>query len=151
MPKLDLQTIDQTPWVKVTEGAETRIPFVSFTQQLFVLHSRFSPGYTSGRHRHTGPVHVATVSGAWKYVEHDEVIRAGDYLFEPTGSVHTLEVLETNDCPTEFWAIVHGALEYLDHDSRVLNILDARAAWDMYAQACAASNQEVLQPAGWEG
>ena len=35
-------------------------------------------------------------AGAWKYAEYPEVNRAGSYLFEPAGSIHTLTVLEDN-------------------------------------------------------
>ena len=46
------------------------------------------------RHRHTGPVHVFTMAGAWKYLEYEDVNRAGSYLYEPANSTHTFSVIE---------------------------------------------------------
>ena len=45
------------------------------------------------RHRHSGPVHAFTLRGEWHYLEHDWIARTGDYVFEPPGETHTLDVL----------------------------------------------------------
>ena len=42
------------------------------------------------RHRHPAPVHGFVLKGSWRYLEHDWVANAGDYVFEPPGETHTL-------------------------------------------------------------
>jgi hypothetical protein len=42
------------------------------------------------RHAHPSPVHAYVLSGVWHYAERDWVARAGDFLVEPAGDIHTL-------------------------------------------------------------
>ena len=44
------------------------------------------------RHRHPAPVHGYVIIGSWRYLEHNWTAKAGDYVFEPPGEVHTLTV-----------------------------------------------------------
>jgi 2,4'-dihydroxyacetophenone dioxygenase len=125
----------KVPWVDLRNGTAIRVPHVDVEQDFFILNSRLEPSYRSGRHRHSGSVFVLTLRGAWRYLEHDDVMRPGSYLYEPAGSIHTLQVLEDNQEPTEFWAVVHGALEYLDELDNPIGTLDASAASALYSQA----------------
>jgi 2,4'-dihydroxyacetophenone dioxygenase len=65
------------------------------------------------RHLHPAPVHGYVIKGAWRYLEHDWVARAGMYVFEPPGEVHTLVVDEGID---EMITLFHvcAALIYCD-------------------------------------
>ena len=65
------------------------------------------------RHRHPAPVHGFVLKGSWRYLEHDWVARAGDYVFEPPGETHTLVVPEGE---TEMITLftVNGAMIYVD-------------------------------------
>jgi hypothetical protein len=69
------------------------------------------------RHRHPAPVHGYVIKGAWRYLEHDWVARAGMYVFEPPGEVHTLVV---DDDVEEMITLFHvsGALVYYDEHDR---------------------------------
>lgn len=42
------------------------------------------------RHAHPCPVHAYVLSGQWRYQERDWIAKAGDFLLEPPGDVHTL-------------------------------------------------------------
>ena len=72
-------------------------------------------------HRHTGPVWGYTISGAWKYKEYDYVNRAGSFLYEPAGSVHTLQCIEDD---TNVWFHMYGANLNLDADGNVESVAD---------------------------
>ena len=65
------------------------------------------------RHRHPAPVHGYVIKGSWRYLEHNWIARAGMYVFEPPGEVHTLVV--DDDVP-EMITFFHvsGALIYFD-------------------------------------
>lgn len=65
------------------------------------------------RHRHPAPVHGYVIKGAWRYLEHDWVARAGMYVFEPPGEMHTLVVDEGVEEMITFFHVA-GALIYFD-------------------------------------
>ena len=56
------------------------------------------------------------MSGAWKYKEYDYVNRAGSFLYEPAGSVHTLTCIEDN---TRVWFQMYGVNLNLDEDGNI--------------------------------
>ncbi len=88
------------------------------------------------RHKHTGPVYAYTTRGAWKYKEYSYVNRAGSFLYEPAGSVHTLQVLEDD---THVWFQIYGANLNLDADGNIESILDASNVLATYLALCEAA------------
>lgn len=110
------------PFVDIGGGNRLKVIQVDHAQGLWIVENVFQPGCPVPRHRHTGPVYAFTVSGAWHYREYpDDVSRAGSFLFEPAGSVHTLEVLEPD---THIWFQMYGVNLNLDEDDRVESIYD---------------------------
>jgi quercetin dioxygenase-like cupin family protein len=75
------------------------------------------------RHRHPGPVHGFVLKGSWRYLEHDWVARAGTYVFEPPGVIHTLSVDADTDEMITFFNVA-GAMIYLDADGRQVGYED---------------------------
>ncbi|VVT10330.1 2,4'-dihydroxyacetophenone dioxygenase family protein [Erythrobacter sp. EC-HK427] len=73
------------------------------------------------RHAHPCPVHAYVLSGSWKYAERDWTAKAGAYLFEPPGDIHTLIGLPGGS-ETLFW--IGGALIELDEEGRTLGHSD---------------------------
>ena len=76
-------------------------------------------------HRHTGPVFGYTTAGAWKYKEYDYVNRAGSFLYEPAGSIHTLQCIEDD---TDVWFHMYGSNLNLDADGNVESVTDGASA-----------------------
>ncbi len=90
-------------------------------------------------HKHTGSVLAFTLSGSWKYLEYpDDVNRAGSYLFEPAGSVHTLHVPADNHEITDVFFAIHGANLNLDAAGNVTSVIDAGGIRDFYLAMCEA-------------
>jgi 2,4'-dihydroxyacetophenone dioxygenase len=87
-------------------------------------------------HRHTGPVWGYTNSGAWKYKEYDYVNRAGSFLYEPAGSVHTLMVPEDTVGMTDVWFQIYGANLNLDPDGNIEMVTDASTVLRSYMNRC---------------
>ena len=81
---------DELPWVDIGDGSLLKVLQIKEREGLWVIRNRFMPGYDVQTHKHTGPVYAFTMSGAWCYKESDFVNRAGSFLYEPAGSVHTL-------------------------------------------------------------
>jgi 2,4'-dihydroxyacetophenone dioxygenase len=116
----------ELPFVKFGDDIETQLVHVRLSEGLWVARSRFRPGCVLQTHRHTGPVLGFTMGGAWHYRESaEQVNRAGSYLFEPAGSVHTLEALPDSDGPADAWFAIWGANLNLDADGNVESIADA--------------------------
>ena len=69
------------------------------------------------RHRHPMLVVGYVIKGRWFYREHDWVANEGDFVYEPPGETHTLEV--PADCAEmiTFFNIA-GAMIYLDEQGR---------------------------------
>ncbi len=86
-------------------------------------------------HRHTGPVWGYTTSGAWKYKEYEYVNRAGSFLYEPAGSIHTLQCVED---ATHVWFHMYGANINLDENGEVASVVDGSIALQGYIAQCEA-------------
>jgi 2,4'-dihydroxyacetophenone dioxygenase len=82
------------------------------------------------RHRHPAPVHGFVLKGSWRYLEHDWVANAGDYVFEPPGETHTLVVDEGIDEMITFFNI-SGAMIYLDESGRQVGFEDVHTKIEM--------------------
>jgi quercetin dioxygenase-like cupin family protein len=134
-PTAILRHVDDLPFVDVGDGNLLQLDLAS---GVWTVRTRFVPGTTVQTHRHTGSVHAFTQTGRWHYLEYpDDVNRAGSYLFEPAGSVHTLHVPADNTEVTDVWFIVHGANLNLDGAGNVVSVSDAHSHLARYRALCA--------------
>ena len=121
---------------------------VNIEAGLWVIRTRFAPGTTVQKHKHTGEIFAFTNSGSWYYLEYpDDINTAGSYLFEPAGSIHTLHVPDTNTEDTEVCFVMNGANLNLNSQDEVESVLDAGAILDVYHAMCEAQGKprpEVL-------
>ncbi|MCI3948851.1 MAG: cupin [Acidimicrobiales bacterium] len=127
---------DDLPWVDIGDGSKLKVLQVRSDEGLWIVQNVFTAGYTVPTHRHTGPVWGYTISGAWHYKEYDYVNRAGSFLYEPAGSVHTLEALEDD---TVVWFQMYGANLNLDADGNVESIFDGPGTLAAYYALCEAA------------
>lgn len=128
---------DELPWVSLVEGVSFQLLQVDIEHALWVLRTRFAPGVTVQRHKHTGEVFAFTLKGAWRYLEYPEINRAGSYLFEPAGSIHTLHALADNPEDTEVWFAIRGANLNLTPEGKVESVTDAAKILQVYERECA--------------
>jgi len=129
---------EELPFVDLGDGSTLQLLQVDLDAGLWVIRNKFAPGALVQTHKHTGQVFAFTQAGAWKYAEYPEVNRAGSYLFEPAGSVHTLTVLEDNAEETDVWFAIYGANLNLDADGQVEMVIDAGMILDVYLAMCEA-------------
>jgi 2,4'-dihydroxyacetophenone dioxygenase len=129
---------EDLPFVPFTDGVVFQLLQVDVEFGLWVVRTKFDPGVTIQRHRHTGEVYAVTFSGAWKYLEYPDTInRAYSYLFEPAGSIHTLTTdVEGVDEVTDVWFAIRGANLNLDDDGKVDSVLDAGRILKLYEDEC---------------
>jgi 2,4'-dihydroxyacetophenone dioxygenase len=124
------------PFVDLGDGSDLQLLQCDVEAGLWVIRTRFQPGYVVQTHKHTGEVFAFTISGSWKYAEYPEVNTAGSYLFEPAGSVHTLTVPADNSGLTDVWFAIRGANLNLDADGNVTTVIDAGTIRDFYLAMC---------------
>ena len=127
---------DELPWVDIGDGSKLKVIQVKEREGLWIVENIFQAGYVVQKHRHTGPVWGYTVSGGWKYQEYEYVNRAGSFLYEPAGSVHTLECIEDN---TQAWFHMYGANLNLDADGNVESVIDGAGTLAYYYAMCEAT------------
>jgi len=130
---------DDIPFVDLGDGSELQLLQVDVELGLWVIRTRFQPGYLVPTHKHTGAVHAFTISGRWKYLEYPEENTAGSYLYEPAGSVHTLTVPEDVEGVTDVWFTIYGANLNLDEAGNVTTVIDAGLIRDAYFGLCEAA------------
>lgn len=128
--------VDDLPFVDLGDGSDLQLLQCDVEAGLWVVRTRFQPGYAVQTHKHTGEVFALTLSGSWKYAEYPEVNTAGSYLYEPAGSVHTLTVPEANDEVTDVWFAIRGANLNLDEAGNVTSVVDAGGIRDFYLAMC---------------
>ena len=120
---------DDLPFVDIGGGNLLKVIRVDAAEGLWIVENVFQRGFAVQTHRHTGPVFGYTTSGAWHYREYDYVNRAGSFLYEPAGSVHTLEVLKDD---TQVWFHMYGANLNLREDGTVESITDGASTLAAY-------------------
>jgi 2,4'-dihydroxyacetophenone dioxygenase len=132
--------IDELPFVPVSEGVELQLLHVDLTNGLWINRTRLQPGANVVTHFHAGMVLAVTLQGKWYYRESpDQMNKAGSYLFEPAGSVHTLQAAADVVGPTIAWFAIWGPNINLNENGEVQTILDARAVLTIYRARCAAA------------
>ena len=82
------------------------------------------------RHRHPMVVVGYVIKGRWFYREHDWVANAGDFVYEPPGEIHTLEVPADCEEMITFFNI-SGAMIYLDDHGNQVGYEDVFTKLDM--------------------
>ncbi len=126
---------DDLPFVEIGGGSKLRLLQVKRGEGLWVVENVFQAGYEVQTHRHTGPVWGYTYQGAWKYKEYDYVNRAGSFLYEPAGSVHTLQAVENE---TRVFFHMYGSNLNLDANGKVESEANGRITLEFYYAACQA-------------
>ena len=124
---------DELPFVDIGGGNKLKVLQVKEREGLWIVENVFMSGFEVQKHRHTGPVWGYTTSGAWKYKEYDYVNRAGSFLYEPAGSVHTLQCIEDD---TRVWFHMYGVNLNLDAAGNVESVADGTGTLAFYLAMC---------------
>mgnify|MGYP003546882721 FL=1 len=125
---------DELPWIDIGDGSKLRVLQGKPKEGLWIVENIFQAGYEVEMHKHTGPVWGYTRSGAWKYKEYDYVNRAGSFLYEPAGSVHTLQCIEDD---TQVWFQMYGSNISLDATGNITMVVDGAGTLEFYYAVCA--------------
>ena len=75
-----------------------------------------------------------TIKGAWRYLEHDWVSRAGGTVYETAGSAHTPE--SCGDEEAEIFFVIVGELLFLDDDGNIVARENHLTSMERYLAYC---------------
>ena len=125
----------ELPFVDIGDGSKLKVLMVKEKEGLWIVENIFAAGYQVQTHKHTGPVFGYTTSGAWKYKEYGYVNRAGSFLYEPAGSVHTLVSVEDQ---TQVWFQMYGSNLNLRPDGSIESVYDGAGTLAAYYALCEA-------------
>lgn len=114
---------DERIWVPQAENVWFRPLLLNTVQGEWVNLLRVRRSGMLSRHVHPAPVHGYVIKGEWRYLEHDWIARAGMYVFEPPGEVHTLVV---DDGVEEMITLFHvsATLIYCDEHGAAIDYDD---------------------------
>ena len=115
---------EHLPWAEIGPGVEMKMLRRGQADGVYTMLNRFEPGFVAPTHLHLGDVHAYTIQGRWHYREYDWVAAAGDYVFEPSGSVHTLIIPEDNTEPTIALFTIANGIEIYDDNGDILMTQD---------------------------
>ena len=121
------------PWVPLSPGKAFKPLRFLREDRGFVELLRLDRGEAIPLHRHTGEVHALNIEGS-RELSTGEIIRPGDYVYEPAGNVDSWRVV--GDERLVVLVVVMGAVEYLDDDGRVTKRYTARTLMDAYREHC---------------
>jgi 2,4'-dihydroxyacetophenone dioxygenase len=125
---------DESPWVPFVENVYIRHLAFDVRGSAFCNILWVKKGGRLGRHRHRGPVFACTLEGSWRYLEYDWVARAGSYVHESPGAIHTLVSDDPNGMKTFFW--LTASLEFYDDNDKLLDTLDVFWFINHYVSYC---------------
>lgn len=129
---------DELVWVPQTENVWFRPLLLNTVSGGWCNLLRVRRSGVLSRHRHPMLVVGYVIRGRWFYREHDWVANEGDFVYEPPGEIHTLEV--PADCPEMITFFnISGAMIYLDADGRQIGYEDVFTKIEM----CRAHYEQV--------
>ena len=120
---------DDLPFALLPDGSKLKVLQVREKEGLWIIQTIFQAGYEVQTHKHTGPVYAYTTRGAWRYKEYEYVNRAGSFLYEPAGSIHTLQCIEDE---TDVWFHMYGSNLNLDADGNIESVFDGPGTLEAY-------------------
>ena len=144
-PPTTIALTDSIPWVELYEGIEMKMLRRGEASGTYTLMNRFAPGIELPKHRHVGAVHGYTLAGEWGYREYDWLSPAGGYVFEPSGSIHTLYVPAAAVEQAVVLFVIEEALILMDENDEEFMRQDAETIDAMYRGCLEARGIEYPQ------
>ena len=122
-------------WMPVGDNGHSRPLVYDTGAGSWISILRMRGAGTIQRHRHASPVTAWTLDGSWGYREHDWVARAGSFVYEPAGHIHTLYIHPEQGHMTAVFHIF-GPLVYVTADGVAEDYEDVFVRIERYAAHC---------------
>jgi 2,4'-dihydroxyacetophenone dioxygenase len=124
---------DAMMWIPGASGKSSKPLRFLRDNQGFIELLRLDPGAVMPLHRHTGEVHAFNVQGS-RQLGTGEIIRSGDYVYEPEANVDTWKIVGNE--PLVVLVLVKGEVEYLGSDGSVMERVSGATQWEAYCRHC---------------
>ncbi len=131
----------ESPWMVYVEGIYIRYTMFDVRQGQWGLILKTDGPAELGRHKHRSPVNGITLAGSWGYREYDWVARAGSYIHESPGAIHTLYC--DDPAGMEAYFMMTGTVEYFDEADNIIETQDIFYAINLYLKHCEANGLPV--------
>ena len=139
---IDVESLPWVPFAPYTDEAHVKLLKVNPVSGEWVTLLR-APSYLQlPKHHHSGSVMVYTISGSWRYLEHDWVATAGSFVYETAGTQHTpIGVGDEEVCTLN---IVMGDWNLIGPEGQVLAIENWKSMVDRYVNYCKSRGIEQM-------
>jgi hypothetical protein len=136
-------SIDDLPWVPQGENVWFKPLRFDIAHGRWVNLLKVTRAGRINRHRHAGgQVLGYVIQGQWRYLERAWEARAGTFVYEPPGDIHTLVVEGSEEMQTLF--ILEGVIQYLDDSDQIIYQDDVFSKLDRYLTYCRKNGVEPL-------
>lgn len=119
-----VENIPWTPWVM--DGVEYKLLSVDKRSGGFTCMLRVAPNTVAPVHKHLGAIELYVISGDI-YYDADDIGRAGDYMYEAAGDIHSPK----SDTGCVLFIVFHGPIAGLNSDGSIAAIVDGEFMLDM--------------------
>ncbi|WIT11579.1 2,4'-dihydroxyacetophenone dioxygenase family protein [Paucibacter sediminis] len=140
---IDDESLPWLPFTPYSEGVQLKVFRVDPVRGEMILLLRAPAGLNLPRHHHSGALIVFTVSGRWKYREHDWIAGPGSVVFETAAAIHTPEALG-HAGETLTFNVIAGDLSFLDEHGQVLAVENWKTVMQRYLAYCAHAGVEPM-------
>jgi hypothetical protein len=123
-----------SPWIVLAPGVYVRYTMFDVVTGVWGLMIKTLGPAQLGQHKHRSPVTAMTLQGSWGYREYDWVARAGSYVYESPGAIHTL-YCDDPEGMTAFF-VMSGTAEYYDEDGNIAEMQDIFHSINLYLEHC---------------
>jgi len=131
---IDAESMPWMPFVPYTNDVLLKLLKVDPIRGEWITLLKAPAGLQLPKHHHSGTVHVYTVSGRWRYLEHDWVAGPGSFVFETAGTQHTPVGVGDDEIIT--LNIVQGDWDLIGPEGQVLAIENWKSMMQRYLAFC---------------
>lgn len=130
----DLTDDDPRYWMKLTDTVTSRPLMIDPHRGGWVECFKIAGPGLVNRHRHTTPALVYCLDGTLGYLEHDWILGAGSFLYEPAGESHSFCCF--SDGGARALAVMFGPLTIVDETGKDLMTIDGFEVLQLYRDHC---------------
>jgi 2,4'-dihydroxyacetophenone dioxygenase len=146
---IDVDALPWMPFVPYSNDVKLKLIRVNAISGEWITLLKTPGGMELPKHHHSGTVHVYTITGKWRYKEHDWVAGPGSFVYETASSAHT-PVGEPGEDVTTL-NIVQGDWNVVDENGAVLAIENWRSMMDRYLAFCKAEGIAPVDVSSFQG
>ncbi len=139
---IDVESLPWMPYLPYTDKAFTKLIKVNPITGERITLLKMPGNLQLPMHHHSGTVHVYTISGKWRYLEHDWIATPGSFVFETAGTRHTPAGVGDEEVCT--LNIVQGDWNVLGPEGQVLATENWKTAMQRYLNYCKDQNIEPV-------